>query len=355
MGHRRPARTTNVIRGVLVLGFVLILLAAGHLLMVAMNALDGVVSRDLYESEGVHARWLGDRPVLAELEILEQEVPTDAERRVVAEAIRSTREGQTFTIHMLPVSPVLVGSAFGLTLVGFALIVASRHVANGATQSVIGIFAGMLMWTGSVEYGLMIASRILGVAKSFELHGERIVGALGEYVLLKHTWGLILLVMIYLLFLESNRCPFFTWFRKHLHLMRGAVAGGRIDNFAPRTAFQCITLLWAFYVLLLWAYDETVFGVDGWFTRAVFFGSFASTGYLLLRLFRQGSMGAAIRYSIATSIICWNCVEIAAKWGLFREPWLILNPVTAVVLFGAATLGTWLVLRELRSHRREQE
>lgn len=130
--------------------------------------------------------------------------------------------------------------------------------------------------------------------------------------------------------------------------MRGAVATGRIDNFAPRTAFQYVTIVWALYVVLLWAYDPTVFGVDGVFTHALFFGSLATAGYLLLRLYRQQSMGAAVRYAIGTAIVSWTPIEIAAKWGLFNEPWLILNPLTAAAFFGGAALGTWLVIREIR-------
>lgn len=346
--NRRSKRATAFVRAALAFGFVFATLAGGHLFMVAINTLDRSVNSALYEADGVQAVWFGDRTMLAGLDALAEKVSTDAGRQVVDEAILAVREGEMLGFSMRPVSPFLVGATFALIMVGFALLVVSRRVASDAVQSVIGIFAGMLAWTGAVEYGLMIASRILGVTKAFELHGERIVGVFGEYVLLKHTWGLILLVMMYLLFLETNRCPFFLWFRRHLHLMRGAVATGRIDNFTPRTAFQYITVMWAFYVLLLWAYDDAVFGVDSWFTHAIFFGSFASTGYLLLRLFRQKTMGSAIRYAIGTAIICWNTVEISAKWGLFDEPWLLLNPMTAVVFFGGMALGTWLVLRELR-------
>lgn len=345
---RRSKRMSALVRSVLAFGFVFATLAAGHLFMVAINAFDHAVSGAEYKTNGVEARWFGDRSILAKLNALEHEASTDAARHTIDEAIQTVRDGRALSFYMLPVSSFLVAATFALILAGFVLLILSRYAANNAMQSVIGIFAGLLLWTGGAEYGLMVASRLLGVAKAFDLHGDRLVGAFGEYVLLKHTWGLILLVVMYLLFLETNRCPFFLWFRRRLHLMRGALATGRIDNFAPRTAFQYVTVMWVFYVLLLWAYDEAVFGVDSWFTRAIFFGSFASTGYLWLRLFRQGSMGRAIRYAIATSIVSWNSVEIAAKWGLFREPWLILNPVTVVVFFGAAALGAWLVVRELR-------
>jgi len=313
---KRSTRTSALVRSVLAFGFVFTTLAGGHLLMVAINALDAAVNHSLYETDGVEARWLGDGTLLAELQELRHEVSGDAGHDVIDGAIQTLHGGHELNFHMLAVSPHLVGMAFGLMLAGLVLIVLSRRAANDAVQSVIGVFAGLLIWTGGAEYGLLIASRVLGVCKGLDLHGERIVGVFGEYVLLKHTWGLILLVAIYLLFLESNRCPFFLWFRKRLKLMRGALITGRIDNFAPRTSFQYITVMWIFYVLLLWAYDDTVFGAHSWLTYAIFFGSFASAGYLLLRLFRQRTMGAAVRYAIATSIVCWNPIEIAAKWGV---------------------------------------
>lgn len=327
--------------------FVFAMLAAGHLLMVAINAADRALSNSVYRQVGVEARWFGDQPLSAALDEL-----TGGAAVPVADRPSAGGWDKGLRIHMLAVSPTLLAAAFGLSAVGVGLLVASRWVRSDALQSVIGVFAGVAIWTGAVEYGLMIASRLLGVAKSVDLHNGQVIGTMGEYVLLKHTWGLLLAVSVYLLFLESNRCNLFLWFRRRLPLMRGAAATGRIDNFAPRSAFQFITIVWAFYVVLLWAYDETIFGPDGVFTHALFFGSLATAGFLLLRLYRRRALGPAIRYAIGVAIVAWTPVEIAAKWGLFREPWLILSPLTAIAFFGGALLGTALVIREVRQASR---
>ena len=348
----RPMRFA-VIRGILAFGFVFSTLASGHLLMVALNALDLALNEHTYVSGGTQGHWVAGRPLATALEELVGGTATEQERLVAERALATVRAGKRLVFNTLGVSPFLAFIPFALIGAALALLLASRRVAGEAMQSILGVFAGLLMWTGGAEYGLLIAGRLLGVSKSLRLHYGQLFGVSGEYVLLKHTWGLILLVVCYLLFLETCRCPFFLWFRRRLHLMRGAIATGRIDNFAPRTAFQYITIMWADYVVLLWAYDETVFGPYSWLTYAIFFGSFATCGYLLLRLLRRPSTGSAIRYAIGTAVICWNCVEIAAKWGLFREPWLILHPVTAVVFFGATAVGTWLIVRELRrEHQR---
>lgn len=353
--EKRPRRQrSGVLRGGLAFALVFSTLASGHLLMVALNALDLAINQEVYATGGALAHWAGDRPLSAALEELAREATTEEERRVAKQALETVRAGKHLVFHTHRVSPLLAVIPFLLIGGGFLLLLTSRRVAREALQSLLGVFAGLLIWTGGTEYALMIAARVMGLAKSLKFHGGQLYGISGEYVLLKHTWGLILLVVCYLLFLETCRCPFFMWFRRRLHLMRGAVATGRIDNFAPRTAFQYITTMWAGYVLLLWAYDATVFGPGSWLTHAIFFGSFATVGFLLLRLFRQPSTGGAIRYAIGTTVIFWNCVEIAAKWGLFREPWLLLHPVTAVVFFGATALGTWLIVRELRREARQE-
>lgn len=346
MGERMSLMPTwsALSRAALAFAFIFATLAAGHLLMVVINTLDHSISTDVYAASGPEGRWFGDWPISSEIQALAGE--SQGTHRDAVQNLAATGDEPEFS--MLPVSPFLVFQLFVLVAIGGGLLLVSRWVRGDAVQSLLGVFAGLFIWTGAVEYGLVIAARLLGVAKSIKLHGGELIGVHGEYVLLKHTWGLLVVVLTYVLFLESNRCPFFLWFRRRLSLMRGSIATGRIDNYGPRTAFQYITIMWTFYVLLLWAYDESVFGVNSWFTHTVFFGSFAATGYMFLRLVSQASFGGALRYAIGTAIIFWNTIEIAAKWGLFREPWLVLNPATAIVFFGGAILGTWLVVREIR-------
>ncbi len=343
----RPGR--KLLRAVSAFVFVYITLAAGHLMMVAINAIDLRVSAATYRRPGVEARWFGDEPLATALQYAHKGAP----RRAGASAASSpTPRRSGAHLAMLPVSTFLIAATLGLILAGLGLLLWSRGVRSDAAQTVLGVFAGLSIWTG-VEYSLMLASRVLGIAKAVRYHGGAAIGTYGEYVLLKHTWGILAMVGMYLLFLESNRCPFFVWCRRQVPLMRGAVCTGRIDNYAPRTAFEYIAIVWTFYLVLLWAYDPEVFGVEGLLTHALFFGSFALTGYLMLRLYRQSAIGPAVRYAIGVAIIAWIPIEIAAKWRLFREPWLILSPMTAVAFFGGAALGTWLVVWEIRRNRRE--
>lgn len=332
-------------------GFVLIAIAAAHLLMVVINTVDAQVSAAYYAgAEYGPARYHGERTPTEELERLGKRASTPGERAAVQAAIVRFQAGD-HTLTMPPASPFIVGMAIGLSVLGMLLLALSRWTEDDTTQTVLGIFAGTFLWTGGVEYGLIIGSRFLGVAKNFGLLGDEVVGIYGEYVLLKHTWGFLVLLFAYLLFVESSHCPFFLWFRKYLPLMRRGLAHGRIDNYGPRVAFQYTTTIWTFYVVLLWAYDEHAFGIYSWFTYAVFFGSLATSGYLLVRLWHIGTMGAALRYAIGAVVILFNTFEIMAKWQIFQEPWLVLTPTNAFVFFGGLAFGTFLVIQELRRMR----
>jgi len=78
-----------------------------------------------------------------------------------------------------------------------------------------------------------VAGRILGIAKKLSVFNGRLIGEYGEYILMKYSWGFLLIIIAYMLFLECSRCNFFLYFRRNFNIMRGSVANGKIDNYAP--------------------------------------------------------------------------------------------------------------------------
>jgi hypothetical protein len=260
-------------------------------------------------------------------------------------ALVTVRSGRPLTLHTLPVTPFLGYATVGLVLLGVVLIWWTSRFKGDAAQSILGIFGGNLIWIGGVEYGLTIAARTLGIGKTVGVVDGQLVAIYGEYVLLKYTWGALALIMAYLLFLESSRCTIFLWWRERVPTMRGPTTSGRIDNYGPRSAFQYTTTVWGFYLLLLWAYDEQLFGVHGLFTRAVLVLSLAGALYCVRRLHQMTGWGPAIRYAVPAMIVAWTPLEIVGKWGLLREPWLMLQAETLVVFFGGLALGTWWLWR----------
>jgi hypothetical protein len=50
-------------------------------------------------------------------------------------------------------------------------------------------------------------------------------------------------------------------------------------------------------------------------------------------------------------IVVWTPIEIAGKWGVLRQPWIMLRPVTLLTFFGGLALGTWLLWRAQQQRR----
>ncbi|PZR12754.1 MAG: hypothetical protein DI536_14380 [Archangium gephyra] len=344
-------KSSPALRTVLSSVFIFFMLAAGHLLMVVLNAVE--YSVDGSTPSGAAARMFTDRPLAEELEAALKKARTPENRAVLQAAISDAHAGRDVRLKMLKVTKTLVISTLALTAIGIVLVWVTSRLKGDAAQTIVGIFGGNFIWTGAVEYGLTIASRQLGVAKAITAVDGQLIAIYGEYVLLKHTWGALVLIMAYLLYLESSRCPVFLWWRERVPTMRGALVTGRIDNYGPRSAFQYATTVWGFYLLLLWAYDEDVFGVHGVFTNLVMVGSLAGTLYTVYRLNQYTGWGPAIRYAMGAMIIAWTPIEIAGKWGVLREPWLLLHPSTLVIFFGGLALGTWMLWRAQRRPRQD--
>jgi len=331
--------------------FIFFMLAAAHLFMVVINAAERAVEHPM-PAAGQSARLFSDRPLAEEIEAAIPKARSAADVAALEQALAAVQAGETIELNTLPVTPFLVWAAFGLCFGGIVCIWLTSRIKSDAGQSILGIFGGNLIWTGGIEYGLLLASRTLGIGKTVGVVDGQLIAIYGEYVLLKYTWGILLLVMVYLLFLESSRCPVFLWWRKRVPTMRGPVVSGRIGNYGPRSAFQYATTVWGFYLLLLWAYDESVFGVYSWVTKGILFATLAGTIYCMYRLHQQTGWGPAIRYAIAAICVLWTPIEIFAKWGVMQEPWLLLEPRMAVFFFGGLGVGTWALWRAARRLRR---
>ncbi len=350
----RPTKATpksnggaSWVRTILSGAFMLLMLAAAHLSMVVTNALEARIDKP-QPSAGLSARMFLDVPLEEELQLALKKNKVPAQQVVLQRAINDVRAGRPIVLNTLPVTPSLVRSAIVFTILGFALTWLTVRLKSDATQSILGIFAGNLIWTGGVEYGLTIAARALGVAKTVGVQDGQLFAMYGEYVLLKYTWGAFALVMAYLFFVESSRCPAFLIFREKLPVMRGAVATGKIDNYGPRSAFQYATTVWGFYLLLLWAYDEQLFGVHGIFTNGLLFVTLAGSFYCLWRLHQHRGWGPAVRYAVGAIIVVWTPIEILGKWGVFAAPWVLLQSSSVLIFFGGLALGTWLLWRSSR-------
>ena len=225
-------------------------------------------------------------------------------------------------------------------IVGILVIYLTRFFKSDGWQSFFGILGGLGLWF-AFEYSLMYGGHRMGVTYTFN-------GSYPEYRLMKWTFFAFIMVFTYLMYQESVRCNFIYFLRRKLRLMRGVVATGKVDNYGPRTAFEYIMITWAGYVLLMIAYDDQIFGPQSWFCYALFFVSFSVFFYLCYKLLGYDKFGANLRYAIPTVTVLWNDVEILAKWGMLKEPWVHINwPIMSVIIVGFA-VSTYLIIKDLR-------
>jgi len=233
--------------------------------------------------------------------------------------------------------------AWGCAIVGLVVLYLTRFFSSDGWQSFIGCLAGLSVWF-AWEYSLMYGASRLGVTYTWN-------GSYPEYRMMTWTYMMFVMVFTYLLFQESVRCNFIFFLRRTFRLMRGPVATGKVYNYGPRTFFEYIMVTWCFYILLMLAYDEELLGVYSWFTYLLFFTSFSVFFYLTYKLLGYDRFGANLRYAIPTVTILWNDVEILAKWGMLKEPWVHINwPIMSVIIGGFA-ISTWLIVRDLRKRK----
>ncbi len=100
--------------------------------------------------------------------------------------------------------------------------------------------------------------------------------------------------------------------------------------------------------MLMIAYDDQIFGPHSWFCYALFFVSFSVFFYLVYKLIGYDKFGANLRYSIPTVTVLWNDVEILAKWGMLKEPWVHINWKIMSVIIAGFVISTYLIVKDLR-------
>ncbi len=125
----------------------------------------------------------------------------------------------------------------------------------------------------------------------------------------------------YFLLNKDTKCNFFLWFQRNAKLRVAKPTPHYERNFAAITVLETIYVVWFFYLVLLFMYDESILGDRHPVTYGIFFLNIIWGVYLLQRLIKFWKVPTAIRYGIPTAIICWNAVEIAGRWHLFTEFW----------------------------------
>lgn len=243
--------------------------------------------------------------------------------------------------------------AIFISLIGVALLIFSVRTKSELTQTFQGLFAGILLWTGFVEYSFIVYADHLGIDHLL-VGGDIVTKA--EYLVMPSSIGLLIAISVNYIFSPDTRCRLFIVMRKVMGL-KIASNPQKERNYAVATSLEIIFILWTFYLMLLLVYDDALGGDRSAFTYTALFFSMILSGYLMWRLLQYKKMGAAIRYAIPTVIIFWNCLEIIARWEMVTEIWNHPMEYTLEILLilGAFIAVIFLVLYVPRWEKKKAE
>ncbi len=211
----------------------------------------------------------------------------------------------------------------GAIIIGFlgvlSLVIGIRKNHKQAAATIFGLLAGILIWTGWVEFSFVWMAEKLNVAPLIE-NGE--VTTKPEYLVMMSSLGLLLTILLFFIF-RYTRCQFFNGFQRILGMKDRFKLDGQVNKMTAMTVFiETIMILWTFYIVLLLVYDNDLAGDKHPATYIVAFGSLFWSIYLFLNLIKINKFDYAIRYAVPTVIIFWNFIEVTGRWNLFKEIWV---------------------------------
>lgn len=231
----------------------------------------------------------------------------------------------------------LLGAGILGTLGAVLLVIGLFKNSNRAIATILGLIAGILIWTGWVEFSFVWIADKLNVAPYME-NGE--VATKPEYLIMLSSVGLLGTLGLFYAFSKTH-CTLIVWFQKTLGYKDRIISKGAIAKpLAITTFMETIIIIWAFYILLLLVYDPDIFGDKHPITYIVAYGSLIWSAFLMANLLKIQKFDYAIRYAVPTVVIFWNFIEVIGRWGWFKEVWIYpkehwLEVSSLFIAFGA--------------------
>ena len=235
----------------------------------------------------------------------------------------------------------LILGFLGLVLIVWGVISSKENVAT-----FLGLFGGLFIWTGWIEFAFVYYANRYGI-EPLMAAGEVITKP--EYLIMPSSIGFWAVFMIYYFFGTKTGCSFFNWFQNKMNLKKINELKPTKRNTAISTFLELTLILWTFYLVLLFAYDENFLGDRHMITYIIAFGSLLWSLFLFKNLLKINNIAYAIRYSIPTVIIFWNFVEILGRWDMFKEIWVEPQKYWAemvLILVAFVILSTYSLLHK---------
>lgn len=238
------------------------------------------------------------------------------------------------------------GWAFAMGGAGLAVVVAGVFVRGDTRQTLLGLFGGLLFWTGWVEFLFQYYANRWGTQPEI-VDGEIVTKP--EYLILPATFGLWMMVMMLYVFCTKTGCGFINWWQRTLFRGRKTEIAARpmTRHTSIVTFMELNMILWTSYLLLMFCYDSRFLGDRHPVTFLVGVGCLAGAVLMFRRQLRLASWGANIRMSIATVIVFWTPVEILGRMDFFNEIWVephkyAVQMIVMLIAFVSLALYMWV-------------
>ncbi len=268
-------------------------------------------------------------------------------------------------------------SAFAMGFAGLVITIWGVFVKGDTRQTVFGMTGALLFWTGWVEflfayyaqrYGVhcdLIGDGVVrtateyvngvGVSHTFTIDGaplesfsraelKAIRGSRPEYLIMPATFGMWMMFIVMYVFCTRTGCDFIRWIQDHCGV-KGRVELRPMAHHASIVSFmEWNIMMWGLYLVLMFCYDPVFLGTTHPVTYGVAVFCLIGAALMFKKQLHIGSWGRNLRMSLATVIVFWTAVEVAARNGFFKEIWVdpanhVVEMVSILVVFVALIVG----------------
>ena len=277
-------------------------------------------------------------------------------------------------------------SAFAMGAVGLAIVIWGVFVKGDVKQTLLGLFGGLLFWTGWVEFlfgyfaarfGVhydLVGSGIvqttteyvngIGVSHEMLINGINVAdipaaelkvlrGSRPEYLIMPASFGFWVMFIVLYLFGSKTGCHALNWLQTvFFGKKRDELIPSNMSRHTAITTFEELNIMmWTCYLLLMFVYDPVFLGESHPVTIAIAIGCLIGSVFMFRYELKLVSWGANIRMAISTVVVFWTFVEVFARNGLLKEFWV--NPLQHVpemisILVCFLALGVYVIVKAVR-------
>ena len=268
-------------------------------------------------------------------------------------------------------SPTLLHySAFMMGFIGLIITIIGALQKGDTRQTIWGISGAMLFWTGWIEFLFMYYAQRYGVHcdltgtgivqtttqyingmaanTEFLINGQPLEdydraalkalrGSRPEYLIMPATFGMWMLFMVLYLFCSRTGCNFLIWIQKHCHIEGNMELRPMAHHSSIVVFMEWNIMMWGCYLLLMFCYDPVFLGESHPITLGIAAAALIASALMFKKQLHISAWGRNIRFALATVIVFWTFVEVAARNGFFKEIWVDpMNHVMEMLIILAA-------------------